>query len=118
MFSLGFISERRLSRLCTSRPVFVVVEGNGSLALHGRHVRPVVAGAGEKHVTEQCLDRRLSNQADEKQLLDDWRGDDAKGWEAEEEAAEAVWLTGVLVSYVLLQGTLGLLLDALHVGDI
>lgn len=94
------------------------MEGDGSLALHGGHVGPVVAGAREQHVTKQCLDGRLAYQAHEKQLLNDRRGDDAQGGQAEEEASKAVWLAGVLVPYVLLQGALRLLLDALHVGNI
>lgn len=35
-----------------SRPVLVVVEGEGSLALHGGHVGPVVAGARQQHVAQ------------------------------------------------------------------
>lgn len=102
----------------TSGPVLVVVEGDGAVALHGGHVGPVVAGAREQHVAEQRLDGRLAHQADEKQLLDDRRGDDAQGGQAQEEASEAVGLARVLVPYIFLQGALGLLLDALHVGHV
>jgi len=101
-----------------SGPVLVVVEGDGPVALHGGHVGPVVAGARQQHVAQQRLDGRLAHQADEEQLLDDRRGHDAQGGQAEEQAAEAVGLAGVLVPHVLLQGALGLLLDALHVGDV
>ena len=113
-FSLEFVPQL----VSASGPVLVVVEGDGPLALHGGHVWPVVAGAREQHVTQQCLDGRLSHQANEEQLLDDRGGDDAQGGQAEEETSEAVRLAGVLVPYVLLQGALGLLLDALHVGNV
>lgn len=94
------------------------MEGDRPLALHGGHVGPVVAGAREQHVAKQCLDGRLPYQANEKQLLNDGRGDNAQGGQAEEEPSKAVWLTWVLVPYILLQGTLGLLLDALHMSNI
>lgn len=94
------------------------MEGDGPLALHSGHVGPVVAGAREQHVAEQRLDGCFADQADEKQLLDDRRGDYAQGGQAEEETSKAVWLAGVLVPYILLQGALGLLLDALHVGNV
>lgn len=45
---------------CASWPVLIVVEGNGPFALNSRHVGPVVAGAREQHVTQQCLDRCLA----------------------------------------------------------
>lgn len=94
------------------------MEGDGPLALYGGHVGPVVAGTREQHVAKQCFDRCLANQPNKKQLLDDRRRDDAQGGQAEEETSKAVWLAGVLVPYILLQGALGLLLDALHVGNV
>lgn len=106
------------AHLPASGPVLVIVEGDGPLALHGGHVGPVVAGAREQHVAEQRLNGRLADQANEEKLLDHWGGHDAQGGETEEEASKAVGLAGVLIPYVLLQGTLGLLLDALHVGNV
>lgn len=58
-----------------SGPVLIVVEGERSFPLHCRHVGPVVAGARQQHVTEQCLDGGLPHQAHKKQLLNDRRGD-------------------------------------------
>lgn len=117
-FSLNFSRSSSFVYLAASGPVLVVVEGDGPLALHGGHVGPVVAGAREQHIAEQCLDGCLAHKANEKQLLDDRRGDDAQGWKAKEKTSKAVGLAGVLVPYVLLQGALGLLLDALHMGNV
>lgn len=94
------------------------MERDRSLSLYCGHVGPVVAGAREQHVTEERLNWSLADEAHKKQLFDDWRGDNAQGRQAEEEASKAVRLAGVLVSYILLQSTLRLLLDALHVGDV
>lgn len=114
VFSLNF-SWSSLPLSPVSGPVLVVVEGDGPVALHRGHVGPVVAGARQQHVTQQRLDGRLSHQAHKEQLLDDRRGDNAQRGQAQEQAAKAVGLAGVLVPHILLQGTLGLLLDALHV---
>lgn len=106
--------------LCCSASgsILIVVEGEGPLALHSRHVGPVVAGPREQHIPEQCLNGRLAHQAHEKQLLDDRRGDDAQRGQAEKEASKSVRLAGILVPHIFLESTLGLLLDALHMGDI
>lgn len=101
-----------------SGPIFIVVEGDGPLTLHSGHVGPVVARARQQHVAEQCLNGCLAYQTNEKQLLDNWRRDDAQGGQTEEEASKAIWLAGVLVPYVFLQGALGFLLDALNMGDV
>jgi hypothetical protein len=46
--------------------------------LRRRHRRPLEAVARQQHVPDQRLDRGLADEADEKQLLDDGRGDGPK----------------------------------------
>lgn len=101
-----------------SGSILVVVEGERPLALHRGHVGPVVAGARQQHVTEQRFNGRLAHQADKEQLLNDRRGDDAQRRQSQEEPPKPVWLAGVLVPYIFLQGALGFFLDAFNVGDI
>lgn len=105
-------------RATVSGSILIVVEGDRPLALHSGHVGPVVAGARQQHVTEQRFDGRLAHQADEEQLLDDRRGDDAQGRQSQEEPPESVWLAGVLVPDIFLQGALGFFLDAFNVSNV
>lgn len=87
------------------------------LSLHG-DVGPVEAGPGKEHVSNQRLDGGLAYQAHKEELLDDRGGDDAQRGEAEKEAPKSAGLVGVLVPDVLFQGTLGLLLDVLHMAQV
>ena len=91
--------------------------GSGCLSLDG-HVRPVEGPAAQQHVTDERLDGRLAHQAHEEELLDHLRRHGAEGGQAQQELAEAGGLVGVLAAYVLLQGALRLLLDALDVGHV
>lgn len=83
--------------------------------LLSRDIRPADRAPGELHVTDECLDGRLSDQPHEEELGDEAGGDSAECREAEQEAAEALRLAGVLHALVLRQSHLGLLLQGLHV---
>ena len=80
-----------------------------------RHAGPLEGVAGEEHVPDEGLDRRLADQADKEQLFYHRGGHSSQGGEAEEELAEAGGLVGVLGPAVLLQGALRLLLQLLDV---
>lgn len=82
------------------------------------HVRPVEAAPGEQHVSDEGLDGGFTYQADEEELLDDRRGDGAQGGQPQEQFPEAAGLVGVLTPHILLQGALGLLLQALDVRSV
>jgi len=85
--------------------------------LHG-HVRPVEGAAAEQHVSDERLDRRLADEPNEEQLLDDLRRDGAQRRQPQQQLAEARRLTGILRPDVLFQRTLRLLLDRFHVSDV
>lgn len=78
-------------------------------------IRPADGASGELHVTDQRLNGCLSYQAHEKELGDEIGGDSTQGWEAQEQAAEALGLTWILHPLVLCQSHLSLLLQRLHV---
>lgn len=70
------------------------------------HVRPVEGAAAEQHVADQGLDRRLADQADKKELLNDLRADRPEGRQTEQEFSESGRLVRVLRSTVLFQSAL------------
>lgn len=87
-------------------------------ALLEGHVGPAEAASRQQHVPDQRLDGGLPHQADEEKLLDDRGRDGAEGRQAEQELPEAVGLVGILTPHILLQRTLGFLLQTLHVGHV
>ena len=86
-------------------PLHVAAHGGG---------RPLEGVAGEQHVADKRLDRRLADQPDEEELLYHRGGDSSEGGQAEEELAEPGGLVGVLGPAVLLQRALRLLLQLLN----
>ena len=82
------------------------------------HVWPVERSAAEQHVSDESLDRRLADEADEEQLLDDLRRDGAQRRKPQQQLAETRRLARVLRAHVLLQRALRLLLNRLHVIDV
>lgn len=87
-------------------------DGQGLLS---RDVRPADGAAGELHVSDQRLDGRLPHQPHEEELRDEVGGNGAQGRKAQQQAAEALRLAGVLHALVLSQGHLSLLLQRLNV---
>ena len=86
-------------------------------SLH-RHIRPAKRPSTQQHVPDERLYGSLADEPDEEELFDDVGGHGAEGGQAEEQLAEARGLGGVLGANVLLEGALGLLLDALDVGGV
>jgi len=82
---------------------------------HGRHVGPVEAGSAEEHVADERFDGRLSDEADEEELLDDLRRDGAQRRQPQEELPEARRLRRILRPAVLFQRALRLFLQRLDV---
>lgn len=82
---------------------------------HRGHVRPVEAAPAEKHVPDEGLDRCLSDESDEEQLLDHLRRHRSEGRQSQEQLAESRRLIGVLSPTVFFQSALRLLLKGLDV---
>jgi len=83
-------------------------------SLYG-HVGPVEGSAAEQHVPDERVDRRLADESDEEELLDDLRRDGAQRRQPQQQLAEARRLSGVLRPHVLLERALRLLLQVLDV---
>lgn len=85
---------------------------------HRGHVGPIEAAAAQQHVSDERLDRRLTNQPHEEELLDHLRRDRSQRRQPQQQFAEPRRLVRVLRPAVLLQGALRLLLEGLDVSDV